>query len=43
MIEKRPGEAVSEAEREIEAVICAVEPWAGRHLRYGPVHGGISN
>ncbi|WP_287254104.1 choline/ethanolamine kinase family protein [Mesorhizobium sp.] len=43
MIEKRPGEAVSEAEREIEAVICAVEPWAGRDLRYGPVHGGISN
>lgn len=40
---KRIGEADSEAEREIEAVLVEVEPWRGKDLAYGPVHGGISN
>jgi thiamine kinase-like enzyme len=43
MADKRIGEAASEAEREIEVVLAAVSPWQGRELRYGPVHGGISN
>lgn len=43
MVERRLGEAVSEAEREIEAVLHAVGAWSGREIRYTPVHGGISN
>lgn len=40
---KRAGEAISEDERRIEAVLARVEPWRGRELRYRPVAGGISN
>ena len=40
---KRIGDAASEAEREIEAVLVEIEPWRGRDLVYAPVHGGISN
>jgi len=43
MLEKRLGEAANDAEREIEAVLCAVEAWSGQEIRYSPVHGGISN
>jgi thiamine kinase-like enzyme len=37
------GTAATEAERDIEAALLAVEPWQGRRLRYRPVLGGISN
>ncbi len=37
------GAGVSEAERELEAVLEAIEPWRGRILGYVPVLGGISN
>ncbi|MGE4481896.1 phosphotransferase [Acidocella sp.] len=40
---KQAGEAASEDERRIEAVLARVEPWRGRRLRYRPVAGGISN
>ncbi|MBD8907502.1 phosphotransferase [Methylorubrum zatmanii] len=37
------GNAATEAERAFEAVLRTVAPWQGRPMRYGPVHGGISN
>ncbi len=40
---KAPGRPASEAERELEAALDAVEPWRGRVLAYAPVSGGISN
>jgi thiamine kinase-like enzyme len=40
---KRVGEAATEAERDIEAVIGKVADWRGRETRYKPVVGGISN
>ncbi|MGO6950973.1 choline/ethanolamine kinase--aminoglycoside phosphotransferase [Rhizobium leguminosarum] len=42
-MEKRLGEAANEAEAEIESLLREIEPWSGRELHYGPVHGGISN
>ncbi|MDQ3558164.1 MAG: phosphotransferase family protein [Pseudomonadota bacterium] len=43
MLERRLGEAATEAERDVEAVLRDVEPWADRDIRYRPVLGGISN
>ncbi len=40
---KSLGEASTDAEREIEAALIQIAPWRERGLRYGPVHGGISN
>jgi thiamine kinase-like enzyme len=37
------GEAASEAERALEAILAQVPRWAGEDLRYRPVSGGISN
>jgi thiamine kinase-like enzyme len=43
IIEKAPGQAASEAERDLEAAIAAAALFAGRSVRYRPVLGGISN
>lgn len=43
MMWKNMGEAVSEDESRIEAVLSHMAPWHGRGLRYRPVTGGISN
>lgn len=40
---KRPGEADTEAERALEAILGRVDRWSGAALRYRPVAGGISN
>jgi hypothetical protein len=40
---KRPGEAQSAGERDLEAILEQVERWRGAPLRYRPVSGGISN
>lgn len=40
---KRIGDAATEAEREIEAILVEIEPWREKDLAYVPVHGGISN
>ena len=37
------GNAASDDERALEAVLTEVEPWRGRVLGYRPVFGGISN
>lgn len=37
------GEAVTAAERELEAILAEVEDWQGQALSYEPVGGGISN
>lgn len=42
-MDKFPGDAATEAERELEAAILRVGPWSGRRARYRPVSGGISN
>jgi thiamine kinase-like enzyme len=42
-MEKRLGEATTDAERDLEAAIIRVPPWQGRLLRYRAVSGGISN
>jgi thiamine kinase-like enzyme len=42
-MDKTLGEAVSDAESELEAAISRVPQWSGRRLRYRPVTGGISN
>ncbi|PZQ18855.1 MAG: choline/ethanolamine kinase--aminoglycoside phosphotransferase [Ancylobacter novellus] len=40
---KSPGEAGTDAERALEAILAGVERWNGAALRYRPVSGGISN
>ncbi|GLK69727.1 choline kinase family protein [Hansschlegelia plantiphila] len=40
---KRPGEAATDAERALEAILGLVERWRYATLRYRPVSGGISN
>ena len=40
---KQVGEAVSLAERQLEATIARVPEWAGRPVRYRAVGGGITN
>ncbi|GJD48562.1 Thiamine kinase [Methylobacterium crusticola] len=40
---KRVGEAASESERALEAILAGIGRWQGRPLRYHPVPGGISN
>lgn len=42
-MERRLGEADSEAEIDLEAAVRRVSAWAGQDLRYAPVSGGISN
>jgi len=42
-MDKFPGDATTEAERELETAISRVGPWSGRKTRYRPVSGGISN
>lgn len=37
------GDAVTEAERDLEEAVRRVPAWHGRALRYAPVIGGISN
>ena len=36
-------QAATSAERDLDAILVRVRPWAGAKLRYAPVHGGISN
>lgn len=43
MITKHPGEAATDAERAIEAVIASVPEWAKPSTSYIAVSGGISN
>jgi thiamine kinase-like enzyme len=43
IIEKAPGQAATQAERDIEAAIARAALFAGRAVRYRPVLGGISN
>ena len=40
---KTIGQAATDGERALEAILARVDPWRGRALRYAPVHGGISN
>ena len=40
---KSIGQAATDGERALEAILARVDPWRGRALRYAPVHGGISN
>lgn len=42
-IEKTPGQAASEAERELETAIAKASLFAGKAVLYRPVLGGISN
>jgi hypothetical protein len=37
------GDAASESERALEAILAGVPAWQGKALRYRPVLGGISN
>lgn len=43
MILKSLGEAATELEHTLEAALAKARIFAGRELRYAPVHGGISN
>lgn len=43
MIEKTPGQAANDAERDIEAAIARAPLFQGRAVSYRPVLGGISN
>ena len=43
MVWRTLGQAVSDAERAVEAAIRAMPDWADRDTRYVPVTGGISN
>ena len=40
---KTIGQADTDGERTLEAILARVDPWRGQGLRYAPVHGGISN
>jgi len=42
-MDKFPGDATTEAERDLESAISRVARWQGRAMRYRPVTGGISN
>lgn len=43
MIRKKLGEAVTEAERNVETAAIAVPGWTSQGMMYEPVPGGISN
>ena len=40
---RRMGQASTQGERDLEAILARVPAWQGQALRYAPVHGGISN
>ena len=40
---RRVGQASTQGERDLEAILARVSPWQDQALRYAPVHGGISN
>lgn len=43
MIERTLGQAMTEAERAVEAIIARVPQWQGRQVGYAMVVGGLSN
>jgi len=42
-MERRIGEADTEAERQVESALAEVKIWHGKDIRYTPIHGGFSN